>query len=273
MNRSDAAYVGAVEQQHSARTGQKGPGQAQGQGHGQAEGQEPGKKQGQKRKQKQGKGPRRRKGSKPRPAAAAAVPVKPAASPLSPAPGPASASPKPPRRTGVEAAGPEAAALYHAQLRFPLIPARLTDALSWLPRARLTALGTGLLAVLVMVLTGWIDRLLLGSSVTFYGGVFIVTSMVCAGWVRPADLYTAPVAAPLAFTAGLFFISGGAGTEGFMGHLTSLFPALAVNAVWLYAGTLLAALVALVRKVGLVVQRSRARALLKAQDEAEADLL
>jgi hypothetical protein len=147
----------------------------------------------------------------------------------------------------------------------------LTDALSWLPRARLTALGTGLLGVLLMMLAGGIDRLLLGNSMTAYGSAFILVSTACAAWVRPADLFTAPVAAPLAFTAGLLFVSGGAGTEGFMGHVTNLFPALAVNAVWLYAGTLVAGLVVFVRKVGLIVQRSRARALEEAQEDAEAE--
>ncbi|MFC4493504.1 DUF6542 domain-containing protein [Streptomyces ovatisporus] len=247
-----------MEQQHSAHTGRKGPGQAQGQGNSPTQGQE------------QGERARRRKGAKPRAAAAAAAPAAPGGSPLAPAQPPAAASQRARRRGGGDA-GAEAAALYHAQLRFPLVPARLTDALSWLPRARLTALGVGTLAVLLMLIAGGTDRLLFGGSVTFYGGAFLVTTVVCAGWVRPADLWTAPVAAPLAFTAGLLFISGGPGTQGFMQHLTSLFPALAVNAVWLYAGTLLAGLVALVRKAGLVVQRSRLRALSKAQEEAEAD--
>lgn len=255
---SDAAYVGTVEQQHSAHSGRKGPGQAQGQGHGQPQG------------QGRGGGPRRRKGAKPRAAAAAAAAQGPAAAPLAP---PAPSPREPRRRREPEAVRQEAAALYHAQLRFPLIPPQLTGALSWLPRARLTALGSGLLGVVLMVLAGGIDRLLLESSATVYGGAFIMVSVVCAAWVRPADLFTAPVAVPLAFTAGLFFISGGAGTEGFTGRLTSLFPALAVNAVWLYAGTLTATLIVLVRKVALVVQRSRARALEEALDDDETGLV
>ncbi|WP_181764394.1 DUF6542 domain-containing protein [Streptomyces albidus (ex Kaewkla and Franco 2022)] len=212
---------------------------------------------------------RRRKGAKPRAAAAAAAGGE-AASPLTGAPG---SMPREARRRGDSGAvRQETAALYHAQLRFPLIPARLTDALSWLPRARLTALGTGLLAVLLMVLAGVLDRLLLSNSMPAYGSAFVLVCVACASWVRPADLFTAPVAAPLAFTAGLAFISGGAGTEGFMGHLTSLFPALAVNAVWLYGGTLIAGLIVLVRKVGLIVQRSRARALDEALEDAESEM-
>ncbi|SCK26129.1 DUF6542 domain-containing protein [Streptomyces sp. WMMB 322] len=160
----------------------------------------------------------------------------------------------------------EAAALYQAQLRFPLIPAPLTDALSWLPRARLTALGDGLLAVLLMLLTGAADRWLLGSSPTVYGAAFLVVCLVCAAWVRPTDLVATPVAVPLAFTAGLFFISGGTGSQSLTERLTNLFPVLAVNALWLYSGTLLAVLVVTVRKIALMIQQSRVRALMEAED-------
>ncbi|GGO50243.1 hypothetical protein GCM10012287_29570 [Streptomyces daqingensis] len=249
-----------MEQQHSAHAGRKGPGQARGQGTGPAQG------------RRQGDRERGRKGTEPRAAAAASSPAVPGSKPAASAkPSPAPASARARRRGGSEAAGTEAAALYHAQLRFPLVPARLTDSLSWLPRARLTALGVGTVAVLLMLIAGGTSRLLFDGSVPFYGGAFLVTCTLCAGWVRPADLWTAPVAVPLAFTAGLLLISGGPGTQGIAEQLASLFPALAVNALWLYAGTLLAAFVVLVRKAGLVVQRSRLRALTKAQEEAEAD--
>jgi hypothetical protein len=263
VNSGDAAYVGAVEQQHSARNGRKGPGQAQGQGNGRKPGQND-----------QGDGPGRRKGAKPEAAAAAPTRGGPSAPPSAPpsAAAPAPSSRESRRRGDTDATRQEAAALYHAQLRFPLIPARLTNAFSWLPRARLTALGSGLLAVLLMALAGGIDKLLMHSSTTLYGGAFLLVCVICAAWVRPADLFTAPVSAPLAFTAGIAFISGDTGNEGFMGRLTSLFTALAVNAVWLYAGTLTSGLVVLVRKLALVVQRSRARAFERAQEEAEGDV-
>lgn len=164
--------------------------------------------------------------------------------------------------------------LYQAQLRFPLIPAPLTDAFSWMPRARLTALGDGLLGIVLMLLAGAADRWLLGSSPTVYGGAFLVVSLTCAAWVRPTDLITAPVAVPLAFTAGLFLVSGGTGSQSLTERLTNLFPALAVNAVWLYSGTLLAVLVVTMRKIALMVQKSRVRALMEAEDaedEAAAD--
>lgn len=158
--------------------------------------------------------------------------------------------------------------LYRAQARHPLLPARLTGALSWLPHARLTALGSGVLAILLMTLAGCLDALLLEGSFPLYGGAYLLVSVACAAWVRPAEVFTAPVAAPLAFTVGVFFISGGAGNEGFMGHLMGLFPALALNAVWLYAGTLAAVLVAVVRKLALLAQRTRARASMEPPEDA-----
>jgi uncharacterized protein DUF6542 len=266
VNSGDAAYVGAVEQQHSAHTGGKDPGQGPGQG--QEQGQEPG------HSQSRGQRQRRPRGTKPRAAAAAAAPATgPAASPVSPAHTPDSANGpdrrEPRRRAAAGAVRHEAAALYQAQLRFPLIPAPLTDALSWLPRARLTALGSGLMGVLLMVLAGAADKWLLNGSATVYGGAFLLVCVACSVWVRPTDLVAAPVAVPLAFTAGLFFISGGAGNQGLTERLTNLFPVLAVNAVWLYAGTLVAVLLVSVRKVALMVQRSRVRALMEAEDAEE----
>ncbi|WP_314171888.1 DUF6542 domain-containing protein [Streptomyces winkii] len=265
-----------MEQQHSAHTGGKDPGQGPGQG------QEPGQSQG--HSQNEGQRQRRPRSTAPRAAAAAAA-GPPASPPVSSArtPDSASGAAAPAGRErrrrpggGAGAVRQEAAALYQAQLRFPLIPAPLTDAVSWLPRARLTALGSGLLGVLLMLLAGAADRWLLGGTPAVYGGAFLVVCVACAAWVRPTDLVTAPVAAPLAFTSGLFFISGGAGDQGIKDRLTNLFPVLAVNAVWLYAGTLLAVLIVTMRKIALMVQQSRVRALMEAEDAedeaaAEAD--
>lgn len=157
----------------------------------------------------------------------------------------------------------EATAVYRAQPRFPHLPAPLGNALSWLPRPRLTALGCGLFAVLLMLLTGGLDHLLLDDSATAYGVVFLLVAALTTSWVRPTDLLIGPVAAPIAFGAGLFFISdsGGAGA---LGHLLGMFPTLAVNAFWLYGGTLLAIFVALVRKVSQIALR-------RAQDRAYAE--
>jgi hypothetical protein len=297
-----------VEQQHSAHTGGKDPGQGQGSGQeqgrtrkrsqgpsqnpsqGQQEGRVPSENQGssgneENRRRRSSRGAKSRNGTAAASSAGAAAdapadaPAGSAGSSAGPSAGPSAAERAPGaslgavresrRRTGTGAVRQEAAALYQAQLRFPLIPAPLTEALSWLPRARLTALGSGLLGVLLMLLAGAADDWLLGGSSTVYGGAFIAVSVACASWVRPTDLVAAPVAVPLAFTAGLFLISGGAGHQSYTDRLTNLFPALAVNAFWLYAGTLVAVLIVTARKVALMVQQSRVRALMEAEDAEE----
>lgn len=129
------------------------------------------------------------------------------------------------------------------------------EALARLPRPRLTALGVGVLAVALMLLLGALDALLLSGHRTSYGVCFLMVSAAAACWVRPADLFAPPVAAPLAFTAGLLFVSPGAG--GFGGLLMGLFTGLSLQAVWVYGGTLLAGVIVLVRRV-LYVSRRRA---------------
>ncbi|UGY93436.1 DUF6542 domain-containing protein [Streptomyces gobiensis] len=126
-----------------------------------------------------------------------------------------------------------------------------------LPRPRLTALGSGLLAVLLMMVFGGLDALLLGGSPAPYGCCFVLVSIATALWVRPADLLTAPIAAPIAFTTGLIFISDGSGSFG--SRAMGLITALAMNAGWIYGGTVASLLTALVRKVLLVARRRAAR--------------
>ncbi|WP_436992458.1 DUF6542 domain-containing protein [Streptomyces sp. enrichment culture] len=115
----------------------------------------------------------------------------------------------------------------------------------WPPGARLTGLGCGLLATGAMLLAGGLDALLLDGRPAVYGISFVLVSAVCALWVRPADLAAAPIAAPIAFTAGLLFVSGGSG--GPAERLVELVTALAVHAGWLYGGTLTAVAVAVAR--------------------------
>lgn len=112
-------------------------------------------------------------------------------------------------------------------------------------------------ATLLMVLIGGLVALMPGGAPAFYGIGFVLVSMAAAVWVRPTELFTAPVAVPLAYTAGLFF-AGGAG-DGFMGVLQNVFTGLAVHAGWLYAGTLAAALIALVRRTALALEQRRTR--------------
>ncbi|HEX5567993.1 MAG TPA: DUF6542 domain-containing protein [Streptomyces sp.] len=116
----------------------------------------------------------------------------------------------------------------------------------WPPGTRLTGLGCGLLAGVSMTAAGGLDALLLGGHPLVYGVCFVLVSTVCALWVRTADLAAAPIAAPIAFTAGLLFLSGD--SDGTVGWLVDLATALAVHAGWVYGGTLAAVLVVLARE-------------------------
>lgn len=122
-----------------------------------------------------------------------------------------------------------------------------------LPRPRLTGLGGGLFACAAMVLVAGVDWLLFGSSLFAYGLLFLPVAAATALWVRPADLITAPVSVPIAFAVGVWPVSGGSG--GFGGELMGIVSALSLHAGWLYAGTVIAALIVLVRKAVLIGKR------------------
>ncbi|WP_406454311.1 hypothetical protein OG782_24365 [Streptomyces sp. NBC_00876] len=142
----------------------------------------------------------------------------------------------------------------------PVAPAVL--ALRRLPNPRLTGIGAGLFAAAVMFLIGCADWLLFDGSAAVFGVLFLPVSALTALWVRPADLVTAPISVPIAFAIGIIPISGGTG--GFGGQTMAVVTALAVHAGWLYGGTLVAGLIATVRKVRLMRSRQR-RMLLAAQ--------
>ncbi|TRV79542.1 hypothetical protein FKN01_09520 [Streptomyces sp. 130] len=131
-----------------------------------------------------------------------------------------------------------------------------------LPNPRLTGIGAGLFAAAAMFLVGCLDRLLFGESPVVFGLLFLPVSALTALWVRPADLVTAPISVPIAFALGIVPISGGTGGLG--GQTMAVVTALAVHAGWLYGGTLVAGLIASVRKVRLMRARQR-RMLLAAQ--------
>ncbi|MET8604426.1 DUF6542 domain-containing protein [Streptomyces rubiginosohelvolus] len=128
-------------------------------------------------------------------------------------------------------------------------------ALRRFPNPRLTGIGAGLFASLTMFVLACVDRLLFDSSELVYGLLFLPVSALTALWVRPADLVTAPISVPIAFAVGVFPISGG--SEGFGGQVMGLVTALAVHAGWLYGGTLVAGVIATVRKVRLMRARRR----------------
>ncbi|MFJ8975623.1 DUF6542 domain-containing protein [Streptomyces sp. NPDC102282] len=128
-------------------------------------------------------------------------------------------------------------------------------ALRRFPNPRLTGIGAGLFAALTMFLLACADRVLLGSSEFVYGLLFLPVSALTALWVRPADLVTAPIIVPIAFAVGVIPVAGGTG--GFGGQTMAVVTALAVHAGWLYGGTLVAGLIATVRKIRQMRERQR----------------
>ncbi|MFB7059157.1 DUF6542 domain-containing protein, partial [Streptomyces vinaceus] len=117
----------------------------------------------------------------------------------------------------------------------------------------LAGLGGGLFACVAMTLAGGISWLLFGGSLLAYGLLFLPVAAAAALWVRPADLITAPISAPIAFAAGVWPISGGSG--GFGAEVMGIVSALSLHAGWLYGGTLVSALIVVVRKAVLISRR------------------
>ncbi|MFG3252684.1 DUF6542 domain-containing protein [Streptomyces sp. NPDC048172] len=179
---------------------------------------------------------------------------------------------RPPARSGPPAAGgrrasDESVSVHRARAASPGSPtspgsplaAKAAAALAKLPAPRLTGLGAGVFAGVLMALWGWLDSLLFDASADVYGVFFVLVCVASALWVRPAELYAAPVAAPLAFTLGLFCV-GGPG-DGIAGQLQNVFTNLALHAGWLYGGTITAAVLVLARRVALnAIRRNRAAA-------------
>ncbi|MDX3458216.1 hypothetical protein PV396_40845 [Streptomyces sp. ME02-8801-2C] len=121
-----------------------------------------------------------------------------------------------------------------------------------LPNPRLTGLGAGLFCAAVMFALGCLDQLLFGASLTAYGVLFLPVCVLTAAWVRGADLATAPVVVPIAFTVGVLPLADG---DGILSRLMGLVTALATEAGWLYGGTLVAGVIAAVRKIRLMNRR------------------
>ncbi|MGP4003071.1 DUF6542 domain-containing protein [Streptomyces sp. 8N706] len=126
------------------------------------------------------------------------------------------------------------------------------------PGPRLTGLGCGLATLLVMVAGGTLDRLLLGAAALPYGLLFLLTCALGSLWVRPSDLITAPISAPISFAAGLLPASGGSGGLG--SQVMAVFTQLALQAGWLYGGTLTAVVIVGVRKILMLGDRAARRA-------------
>ncbi|GAA0912582.1 DUF6542 domain-containing protein [Streptomyces thermoalcalitolerans] len=123
------------------------------------------------------------------------------------------------------------------------------------PGPRLTGLGAGLFCGAAMLLLGFADLLLLDGSPLAYSVLFLPVCVLTALWVRRGDLLTAPIVAPVGFAVGLLPVVDGGG--GLLGRLPGLVTVLATQAPWLYAGTLLAGITALVRRRAAVRNRTR----------------
>lgn len=119
-------------------------------------------------------------------------------------------------------------------------------ALRRIPNPRLTGLGCGLFSCAVMFMVGCLDQLLFDGGPLMYGLLFLPVGALTALWVRTADLVTAPISVPIAFALGALPITD-SGALG--GRATALITVLALNAGWLYGGTLVAGLIATVRKM------------------------
>ncbi|MFF0741357.1 DUF6542 domain-containing protein [Streptomyces sp. NPDC004111] len=132
-------------------------------------------------------------------------------------------------------------------------------ALRRLPNPRLTGLGSGLFAAVTMFLLACLDQLLFDGSPVVYGVLFLPVSLLTALWVRPADLVTAPISVPIAFACGLLPIAGG--SDGIGSRFMAVVTALAVQAGWLYGGTLIAGLIASVRKIRQMGRKRQAMAM------------
>ncbi|MGN9792419.1 DUF6542 domain-containing protein [Streptomyces sp. OZ13] len=147
------------------------------------------------------------------------------------------------------------ATVYPVPARPPRPVPPLVLALRRLPNPRLTGLGAGLFAAATLLALGALDELLFDGSAIFYGLLFLPVSALTALWVREADLVSAPIIVPIAFTVGIVPLSGGSG--GFGGQTMAVVTALAVHAGWLYGGTLVAGVITCVRKVRTMTRRHR----------------
>ncbi|WP_306189532.1 DUF6542 domain-containing protein [Streptomyces sp. MK5] len=169
--------------------------------------------------------------------------------------------PTPPQAARQGAQGRRPSARHPAGARRPAAaapvsgPAAAIRRLRRLPNPRFTGLGAGLFCGTLMFLLGCLDQLLFGGSQTGYGVLFLPVCVLTAVWVRRGDLLTSPVVVPIGFAVGLLPLAEG---DGFLGTLVSLVTALAAQALWLYGGTLIAGVTALLRRAAPAPARARA---------------
>ncbi|MFE7529779.1 DUF6542 domain-containing protein [Kitasatospora sp. NPDC057542] len=113
---------------------------------------------------------------------------------------------------------------------------------------RLTAVGTGVVAVLATLAVAGVDRLLFGGLGWLFGLGYLVVCFQLAVRVRYADLLAAPISGPIAFALALLLLEP-VSSSGVTAQVVSLATGLALRAGWLFPGTGLAALIVLARFV------------------------
>ncbi|MFD8483128.1 DUF6542 domain-containing protein [Kitasatospora sp. NPDC059673] len=124
------------------------------------------------------------------------------------------------------------------------------------PPARLTAVGTGVVAVAGTLVAAAVDRLMFGGLGVLFGLGYLVVCFQLAVRVRYPDLPAAPICGPIAFAAALVLLQPGA-ANGVTGQVVALAGGLALRAGWLFTGTGLAAAIVTAR---YIAQRRRHRA-------------
>ncbi|MGA5819022.1 DUF6542 domain-containing protein [Kitasatospora sp. NPDC094028] len=113
---------------------------------------------------------------------------------------------------------------------------------------RLTAVGTGVVAVLATLAVAGLDRLLFDGLGWLFGLGYLVVCFQLAVRVRYADLLAAPISGPIAFAAALLLLAP-VNSSGVTAQVVALATGLALRAGWLFSGTGLAALIVLARFV------------------------
>ncbi|MFJ5923203.1 DUF6542 domain-containing protein [Kitasatospora sp. NPDC092948] len=123
------------------------------------------------------------------------------------------------------------------------------------PPARLTAVGTGVVAAAGTLAFAGLDRLMFGGLGVLFGLGYLVVCFQLAVRVRYPDLPAAPICGPIAFAAALVVLQPGT-TSGITGQVVALAGGLALRAGWLFAGTGLATAIVTAR---YIAQRRRHR--------------
>ncbi|MFE6868407.1 DUF6542 domain-containing protein [Kitasatospora sp. NPDC057692] len=114
--------------------------------------------------------------------------------------------------------------------------------------ARLTAVGTGVVALVATMAVASLDRLVFGGLGVLFGIGYLLVCFQLAVRVRYADLLAAPISGPIAFAAALLLF-GPVTSTGVTAQVVALATNLATRSGWLFTGTGLAAVIALARFV------------------------